>query len=183
MWSRWHSSESFWLSTASKIFGIQASWIIWESICGNALQCYGCIFAISSVFITGDHLELNVSLRIMWCLASANIFTDCISEGGNAGASVHPSVYSVSFHPTFDLELLHVSSTYHNSQGIEGQGHRSRLWVRLMQLVRPRLRAVCFLVLQWDCMYFCTVVQKTGPVILSYKQILVITVVSNYWYR
>ena len=60
--------------------------------------------------------------------------TDRISESGNAIA--------LSICLTFCLLVDHD----HGSQGIIGQGHRSRSWVRLMRSAWPRLKAVCFLV-------------------------------------
>ena len=60
----------------------------------------------------------------------ATLVTDHINEGGNAIASVRPSVclflLCLQNRLTVDLALLHVSINHdRSSQGIEGQGHRS----------------------------------------------------------
>ena len=72
-----------------------------------------------------------------------SVVTDCISTGGNAVASVHLFPLYLRNQVTVDLELCMWVGPDHSSQGIEGQGHRSRLrsWIRLMRSVRLRRRA------------------------------------------
>ena len=73
------------------------------------------------------------------------VFTDRISESGNAIASFRSSVRPFPIYTyllnrlTVDLGLLHVAYVGHDrsSQGTEDQGRRSRSrsWVRLMRSV------------------------------------------------
>ena len=67
----------------------------------------------------------------LWRPRYNNIFTDCIIKGGNAIVLVRLSVRLFSIflqdRSTVDFELLRVSMGHdHSSQGIKGQGHRSR---------------------------------------------------------
>jgi len=105
------------------------------------------------------------------------MFIDRISEAGNAIPSVRPSVcfsvhLSIHLFPLcrtdwpLTLNFCMWVGYDRSSQGIEGQGHRSRSrsWVRLLRLVRPRSSAFftrffifleikvlkCLTVLQWN---------------------------------
>ena len=97
------------------------------------------------------------SNAVLLCVRNSYIFIYCISKSGNAIASisplVHPSVHPFVSTPVFwtdrPLTLIFCMWVGHNhgSHEIEGQGHRSRSWVRLLQSVWPRLRTVCFLII------------------------------------
>ena len=90
------------------------------------------------------HRHCRRHRRISHCMSM--FITDRISDGGNAIASVRPSVRLFPLYLrdrlTIELERLHVSRSWLQFAG----DWRSRSWVRLMRSVRPRSQAF-FLVL------------------------------------
>ena len=93
--------------------------------------------------------------KLLTVLSLRQIVTGRINEGGNAIASVRVSVRPLSFHFMFGIDwplTLNICmwiSHDHSSQGIGGQGHRSRSrsLIKLMRSVRSRSMAVFFLIL------------------------------------
>ena len=94
---------------------------------------------------------------VWWILG---IFTDCMSEGGNAIASIRWSFclfpLSLRNRLTVDLELCLRVGHDHSSQGIDGQGHRSRSrsWVRLVWSVWPWFREVFLVTYNFNGFFF-----------------------------
>ena len=98
----------------------------------------------------GLHLSSLIDL-IPWFFILDYINNKLCSLAFCAYSRCHASLYKsscnlsgVSIGSDWPLTLNFCMWVDHSSQGIDGQGHGSRWWARLMRSVRPRLRAVFF---------------------------------------